>query len=307
VQDPKTFPLLTQSGEAAATGFFAQILRNPRNLATNDCHRNIALTCPGYGVHSGTKPETSLRLTGVKVKRVPNIHGLIRRRLLVNYRVDPAVIQRQLPSRFRPKLHDGYAIAGICLIRLENIRPKLVPKPFGISSENAAHRVAVTWEDETGSHEGVYVPRRDTASLINRLAGGRLFPGEHHRAKFQVRERDNHIDLRVRSADRLINVELSATLSADIGAGSCFKSIAEASAFFECGSVGYSATSDKRKLDGMVLKTYEWKVEPLTVERVYSSYFTDTSIFPAGSASFDCALIMRNIRHEWHAADDLYL
>ena len=38
--------------------------------------------------------------------RLPTIEGTIRRRILVNYRVDPAVIQRHLPSRFRPKLAD---------------------------------------------------------------------------------------------------------------------------------------------------------------------------------------------------------
>ena len=55
--------------------------------------------------------------------RLPTIEGIIRRRILVNFRVDPQVIQSVLPSRFRPKLHQGQAIAGICLIRLEHIRP----------------------------------------------------------------------------------------------------------------------------------------------------------------------------------------
>jgi predicted MPP superfamily phosphohydrolase len=36
----------------------------------------------------------------------------------------------------------------------------------------------VTWNDETGALEGVYIPRRDTGSLVNHLAGGRVFPGE---------------------------------------------------------------------------------------------------------------------------------
>lgn len=111
--------------------------------------------------------------------RLPNVHGLIKRRLLVNFRVAPAVIQRQLPAPFQPKLHDGHAIAGICLIRLEEIRPNHVPRFLGLASENAAHRIAVVWKDRTGSHEGVYIPRRDTGSIVSHLAGGRLFPGEH--------------------------------------------------------------------------------------------------------------------------------
>ena len=82
--------------------------------------------------------------------KLPIIQGLIRRRILVNFRVDPAIIQRQLPSRFRPKLHAGSAIAGICLIRLEQIRPKHLPGVLGHSSENAAHRIAVLWDNDRG-------------------------------------------------------------------------------------------------------------------------------------------------------------
>ena len=71
------------------------------------------------------------------------MHGVIGRRLLVNFRADPDVIQRQLPARSRPKLYDRHAVAGICLIRLEDIRPKRFPRMLGLTSENAAHRIAV--------------------------------------------------------------------------------------------------------------------------------------------------------------------
>ncbi|HEX4999290.1 MAG TPA: DUF2071 domain-containing protein [Terriglobia bacterium] len=238
--------------------------------------------------------------------RMPRVKGLIRRRLLINYRVDPSVVQRQLPERFRPKLQNGCAVAGVCLIRLERIRPDLVPGPFGVSSENAAHRIAVTWEDGGEVREGVYIPRRDTSSWINRFAGGRLFPGEHRPARFQVEERSGHIQLRMQSLDELVKVTVSGRVSADFPRDSCFRSTDDASRFFEAGSLGYSATSESGKLDGIELRTTEWKVEPLQVDEVYSSYFADKSIFPEGSCSFDCALIMRNIRHEWRAANDLY-
>ena len=134
--------------------------------------------------------------------RLPLVRGVIRRRILVNFRVDADAIERALPSRFRPKLHDGHAIAGICLIRLEQIRPRFVPPLLGLSSENAAHRIAVVWENEAGAAgEGVFIPRRDTDSLLNRVAGGRLFPGEHHAARFAVRETAERIDLDMSSDD----------------------------------------------------------------------------------------------------------
>jgi len=76
---------------------------------------------------------------------LPIIRGVIDRRILVNFTVDPAVAAKLLPRPFRPKLVNGFAVAGICLIRLKQIRPRGWPAILGISSENAAHRIAVEW------------------------------------------------------------------------------------------------------------------------------------------------------------------
>ena len=239
--------------------------------------------------------------------KVPKVHGVIGRRLLVNFRVEPEVIQRQLPAPFRPKLHDGHAVAGICLIRLENIRPLRFPQMLGLSSENAAHRIAVVWDDEAGPHEGVYIPRRDTGSLMNHLVGGRLFPGEHQRASFRIEEAGDRIALTMSSTDGRIQVDVAGRIAEQLPASSIFRTLAAASQFFEPGSVGYSATASGKRLDGVVLKTHAWKVAPLAMERVSSTYFEDRSSFPAGTITFDCALIMRNIAHEWQAGAPMYI
>lgn len=233
--------------------------------------------------------------------RLSRVHGLIRRRLLVNFRIDPDVAQAQLPKRFRPKLHGGYAVGGICLIRLEEIRPKFMPRVLGLSSENAAHRFAVTWADDTGEHEGVYIPRRDSGSLMNHLAGGRLFSGEHHRAEFSVTDAEDAIDIRMRSADGAVSLHVAAAVAPDFASGSIFESLQHASDFFEPGSLGYSAMSNGT-LEGTRLHTYDWAVRPLRVDAVESSYFADAARFPRGSVTFDCALLMRNIAHEWESA-----
>jgi hypothetical protein len=234
--------------------------------------------------------------------RISRVHGVIRRRLLVNFRVDPAVIARQLPAPFRPKLHDGWAVAGICLIRLEEIRPRGFPRLAGLASENAAHRVAVVWDDENGPREGVYIPRRDTGSLVNHLAGGRVFPGEHHRATFQVSDTAERIALAMTSADGRVQVDLVARPAEAVPPTSIFRSLDAASKFFEPGSLGFSATKDGRRLDGVVLTTSSWRVAALDIERAHSSYFADPDRFPPGSVRFDCALIMRSVPHQWHEA-----
>jgi hypothetical protein len=232
--------------------------------------------------------------------RLPLVQGVIRRRILVNYRVDPEVVQRLLPAPFRPKLLGDSAVAGICLIRLEDIRPRPLPALAGVSSENAAHRIAVRWGD--AGDEGVFIPRRDSDSLLNHLAGGRVFPGEHHRARFDVVDGPDGISLAMRSLDGEVAVDLRAHPAALLPPTSRFASLDEASAFFANGSLGYSARSDGDRLDGLALVTRNWRVEPLAVERVESSFFSDRRLFPPGSVEFDCALLMRDIEHEWRAA-----
>jgi len=239
--------------------------------------------------------------------RLPTIQGTIRRRILANFRVDPTVTQKQLPSRFRPKLHNGFAVAGICMIRLEHIRPKMTPEVIGVDSENAAHRVAVLWDEDGQTKEGVFISRRDTNSKLNALMGGRLFPGEHHESTFEVHEDGDAINIRMQSLDDAVSVAIEGRIDGELPSDSIFSSLGEASSFFEGGAVGYSVTHDEDRLDGLRLKTKEWCVEPLTVQRLHLSYFSDETKFPKVSVEFDHALIMRNVAHEWQTVDDLYL
>lgn len=239
--------------------------------------------------------------------RIPVITGIIKRRLLINFRAEPAVVQRMLPHPFRPKLHRGYSIVGICLIRLEGIRPAGFPAVMGLSSENAAHRIAVEWTDSAGvEREGVFIPRRDTGSLLSRLAGGRVFPGEHHAAQFSIVDTGGRIQLAMQSRDGAVSVAVAGDESDSLPASSRFSSLAEASAFFEGGSLGYSVTQDSGRLDGLLLRTLDWRIRALAVSEVRSSYFEDRHRFPCDSVTFDHALIMRDIPHQWHEAEDLY-
>jgi hypothetical protein len=100
-------------------------------------------------------------------------------------------------------------------------------------------------------------------------------------------------------------VAVQADLAERLPKTSIFASLEEASEFFRGGSLGYSTTRDPRTFQGLELRCPEWKVEPLEVESVQSSYFDDRTLFPPGSSEFDCALLMRNIAHEWHGRADL--
>ena len=231
--------------------------------------------------------------------QMPAVRGVIERRMLVNFRCDPDVLGRIVPAPFRPKLVHGWGMAGICLIRLGRIHPAFLPALGGLASENAAHRIAVEWDDEGETRAGVFIPRRDTDSLLNRLAGGRIFPGVHHAAHFRVWETGERFKLEMRSDDGAAFVRVLAHVAAQLPGHSVFRSVAEASDFFRGGALGWSARPAHHEFDGLELRCNEWRVEPLAVERVESSFFSDRKLFAPGSAVFDSALLMRGIEHEW--------
>lgn len=238
---------------------------------------------------------------------IPTIQGIIKRRVLVNFRAEPNIIQKILPNGFRPKLHKNKAVAGICLIKLEHIRPKHLPEFIGISSENAAHRIAVEWDENDETKEGVFVPRRDTDSLLNQLAGGRIFPSEHHKAIFDIQENENKIAYKMTSTDGEVSLKFNGISTDYFSKNSIFDSLQEASDFFEKGSLGYSSNKTDKNLDGIKLQIDDWQVSPLKITSVESSFYNDESIFPKGTIEFDHALLMQNIEHEWHSTQHFEL
>lgn len=238
--------------------------------------------------------------------RIPTIRGIIDRRILVNFRVDADVLGQILPKPFRPQLVDGNCgMAGVCLIRLKQVRPPFLPAFLGISSENAAHRIAVQWEQDGQLHHGVYIPRRDTSSRLAALVGGRLFPGVHHHARFDVEEHDGYYRVALDSDDGDTHLTVAGRIAAELPPSSVFRTLSQASTFFERGSLGYSSTKNTGEFDGLELRTFDWRVQPLAVETVESSFFDDTQLFPSGSVAFDCALLMQEVEHQWHKRPSL--
>lgn len=225
--------------------------------------------------------------------------------MLVNFRCRPDILVRILPAPFRPKLINGWGMAGICLIRLGGVRPAFLPAIAGLKSENAAHRIAVEWDEGGATREGVYIPRRDTNAWFNQIAGGRLFPGIHHGAEFRVRETNYRFELDMRSNDGITFVRVNAHLTNQFPTDSIFRSLEEASDFFRAGALGWSARSREKEFDGLELHCPEWRMEPLAVDLVASSFFENSDLFPSGSVKFDSAFLMRNVAHQWHARGKL--
>ena len=234
------------------------------------------------------------------------IHGIIDRRVLLNYRIDPVVLGRVLPPPFRPKLYDGHGIGGVCMIRFKQLRPRGVPAWLGLGSENAAHRIAVQWDQDGEPREGVFIPRRDTNSWFNKNLGGRMFPGIFERSRFESRDSASSVSVRITRQDGGEEIAFAGRPADGLRQGSAFPSLDAAAGFFSMGATGYSTTRAENHFHGMELHSLDWAVSPLAIDVARSCFFDDEQRFPPGTVELDCALLMRNIKHEWRSRPDLY-
>ncbi len=233
------------------------------------------------------------------------IKGTIARRMLLNFRAEPDIVQRLLPAPLQVELHRGQAIVGVCLIRMENLRPHGIPEALGLSSENVAHRVAIRYPSADGWRSGVFIWRRETDQRMIELWGGRFFPGVHHHARFDVRENENQLAMDVATTDRKGDVNFSARVSPEWQKTTSFETLAEVSDFFRKGDCGFSCSLRGDELEGLQMKTLQWAMEPMEVQSVSCAFYSDTSRFPKGSVEFDSGVLMRGLPHEWHQITDV--
>ncbi|MGH9278249.1 MAG: DUF2071 domain-containing protein [Acidimicrobiales bacterium] len=223
------------------------------------------------------------------------IRSRLERRILVNYRIDPDALASLLPAPFRPAIVGGYAVAGICLIRLGRLRPVGLPARLGITTENAAHRIAVEWDTAGGPVAGVFVPRRDTSSRLTAALGGRA----HHPARFHVEEDDGAYRIEMASLDGEVEIRLAAHGAGTVMAGSVFDTVEAASDFFRCAPVGLTPSPRVGVFDRVALTVDRWAIEPLELDEVRSS------VFDALPATPDSAFLMHGVDATWRARPTL--
>ena len=152
-----------------------------------------------------------------------------------------------------------------------------------------------------------FIPRRDSNATANVAFGGRIYPGSHHRAAFQVDEgADGGLRVAFGSRDGSARVDVTVSLGFDFSSSRLFPDLPSASEFFHNGNVGYSATKTPGRFDGLELLTSAWSVEPVTVTAAQSSVFSDVRTFPPGAAELDNALLMRRVPVTWKPLPSLF-
>ena len=97
-------------------------------------------------------------------------------------------------------------------------------------------------------------------------------------------------------------IHIAGQLAEELAPDSIFGSLEVASRFLEADKVGISPGRGGQGLDALELRIPQWQVRPVKVSAVRSAFFDDRARFPSGSVSFDCAVHMSSIEHEWLGA-----
>ena len=124
-------------------------------------------------------------------------------------------------------------------------------------------------------------------------------------AHFTVAETDSDLRVALRSTDGDVEVDVHVAVEPELSGSALFSDVTTASRFFEQGAVGWSPGRSADDVEGVRLDTTAWRVEPGRIVSVRSSYFSDASVFPPGSAEPDCALVMRRVPVRWTALSSL--
>jgi hypothetical protein len=225
----------------------------------------------------------------------PSINGVIERRLLVNYRADRDALARLVPDSFRVvEINEGEGIGGICLMRIRDARPDPLPSALGVTSENATHRIAVEWDEDGGTHRGVYTPCRQTSLSLAAVVSGSIVPGEQRRADFDVNERKDEYEVCVECDTEYVRIE--AELSDQISGHSVFETVDDASEFFKGERVGYGPSGNEIEGLEFCFAESDWEMEPLEIREARSSFFEKLD-----GSSFDSAFVTHDMDHKLRA------
>jgi hypothetical protein len=229
--------------------------------------------------------------------KMPKLATTIDRRLFITYRLNPELLKPILPEGLEPDIINGYAVAGICLIRLKNMRPQWFTPELGITVENVAHRIAIKYVDDQGeTHSGVYIPERHTSSELAAGVGSAALPGIYKKGSFEVHETDKNFNIHMKGKELAVDIDASLTENWE---SQLFDTAEAASNFYRYAPIAISPAPKGHKFETLELATETWAVDKVQVNKLVATFY---DAMPQSEIAFDHALVMRNIRATWGSA-----
>jgi hypothetical protein len=135
--------------------------------------------------------------------RLPGIHlaGTVGIRLLVNYGVPGEALQPLMPPGCEASTHAGLAWLSVCAVRLEKLRPSILPRAAGLTFNYLIIRTVARLPYPDGE-------RRESVMILESNIGGRLAAKlgrvtgiQPNLRRIEIEEDDDSLGLRMSDRD----------------------------------------------------------------------------------------------------------
>lgn len=231
--------------------------------------------------------------------RLPGIHmiGNVVRRFLISYPVSPELLSGHLPPGAECSTYDGLAWVSACFVRMDDMRPDILPRFFGMGFNYLIHRTRARLPFPDGKlREAVLVLQ---PNINRRLLSsfGSLLTGVGFRAReIEFTEDDDNWRIRMISEGELLYdaTILKTSCSESISSNSRFATAQEADDFLLGVSFGGQWVKGERNLK-LLPETHDpWKTLACTCI-THTNRFLET--LGVDTVDADHAITMTQIPH----------
>jgi uncharacterized protein YqjF (DUF2071 family) len=219
--------------------------------------------------------------------------------ILVNFAVDPELLNRNLPPGLEPDIVDGRAFISIVIGQMDKMRPRGVPRPLGVTFDQIVYRAVVRHRGV----RGVHFLRSDANSRLMCALGDRLSFFKFHHSPITSAERDDHLEVLVSTQDHDGDISAELDLSAatpSLPPTSRFRDMATARTHLVELFTAYALNPATRKMESVTIERDQWAVLSVPLQRGNFAYFENGPIFDTSTAQVDSVFSASNIRYVWH-------
>jgi hypothetical protein len=198
--------------------------------------------------------------------------------VLLWYAIDPERAAALLPPGLDLITAHGSAFFNIVVCHVDRMRPRFLPRPFGVTFWYVAYRLQVRATLSDGSSiEGLYFLRSEVDRRLFVACGNMLTDFRFHAARVQSENDDDAIwSARVEATTGGATASLVVRRNADerLGTGSPFASLEERERTLKYATLGLSVSNSERyiRVTEVIRDEASWKEETVQVEVADWSY-----------------------------------
>ncbi len=216
---------------------------------------------------------------------------------LVNFGMEPSLLQSLLPHPIQPDVYNGEAFLSVVVSELKDMRPTIIPKGLGFNFNQIVYRAIVACNNE----RGVHFLRSDANNRFMCLTGNlfSFFNFNYAGINYSLEDSQHSISVSTndKEADIIANYDLSKATK-EMPKYSVFSSLDEAKSYFVELYVAFSAM--RNFSTAVRIQRTNWDLSVVHDKNAVYSFMDGSKMFPKGSTRLDSVFYVKNLFYHWY-------